>query len=91
MKSVTVVLAALGFSASVALAADQPPSNGPRVACKADVEKLCSGVERGHGRIAACLKQNDAQVSAGCKDAIANARQQKSSPGSISPKGSPKV
>jgi cysteine rich repeat protein len=91
MKSVTVVLAVLGLSASVALAADQKPNSGPRTACKADVEKLCSGVERGHGRIAACLKQNEAQVSTGCKDALANARQPKTSPGSISSKGSPKV
>ena len=89
MRSAVLVLAMLGLSASVALAAGQPSSSSPRAACKADVEKLCSGVQRGGGRIAACLKQNEAQVSAGCKDALANARQNKTPPGSTSPKNSP--
>jgi hypothetical protein len=91
MRSVAVVLAIVGLSANVAFAAD-PPSNGSlRSACKADVEKLCSGVERGHGRIAACLKQNEAQLSAPCKDAIAKSHPPKAPSGSSSPKGSPQT
>ena len=93
MRSVALVLAILGLSASVALAANQPSSSNPRVACKPDVEKLCSGVRPGGHRIAACLKQNDAQVSAACKDAIAKSGQRKSQPktqpGSSAPQGSP--
>jgi len=89
MRIAVLILATLGLSASVAFAADPPSSNSPRAACKADAEKLCSGVERGHGHIAACLKQNEAQVSAACKDAIAKSGQKKTPSGSSSPQSSP--
>jgi hypothetical protein len=36
-------------------------------ACKADVERLCAGISPGGGRLAACLKANEAQLSPGCK------------------------
>jgi Cysteine rich repeat len=39
-------------------------------ACRADVQSLCAGVEPGGGRIAACLKENQAKVSAECKAQI---------------------
>ncbi|WP_018701116.1 cysteine rich repeat-containing protein [Amorphus coralli] len=39
-------------------------------ACKADVQTLCAGVERGDGRIGQCLKDNAAQVSTPCKQAL---------------------
>ncbi|HXX84120.1 MAG TPA: cysteine rich repeat-containing protein [Casimicrobiaceae bacterium] len=87
MRNSVLVLLSLALSTPVALAADQSPSSSPRMACKADVEKLCSGVQPGGGRIAACLKQNEAQVSAACKDAIAGARQKKSPQGASSPPG----
>ena len=45
--------------------------NGP---CKADVEKLCSKVEPGGGRIIACLKQNNGMVSDSCKASLENLR-----------------
>jgi hypothetical protein len=47
-----------------------------RSACAADVQRLCSGVQPGGGRVVACLKQNVAQVSDGCKQAITNWMQQ---------------
>jgi hypothetical protein len=40
--------------------------------CKADIEKHCANVEMGEGRILACLSGHDAQVSDGCKKAIAD-------------------
>jgi len=46
-----------------------------RAACASDVQKLCAGVSAGGGRIVACLKQHQAEVSDGCKQAIANAMQ----------------
>ena len=55
-----MLLLSLAFASS-ALAA---PS------CKADVAKLCPEVKPGGGRIAQCLKQNEAQVSAPCKERI---------------------
>ena len=88
MRYTVLLLAMLGLSSTVALAAD-PPSNNPRAACKADVEKFCSGVQSGGRRIAACLKQNEEQVSAACKDALAKAREKKTTPGSAAPQGSP--
>ena len=47
-----------------------------RNACAGDVQRLCAGVQPGGGRLVACLKQNQQQVSQGCKQAIANAMQQ---------------
>ncbi len=44
-------------------------------ACKADAEKLCKDVQPGEGRMARCLKQHEANVSPGCKDAMVQARQ----------------
>ena len=40
-----------------------------RGACKADVEKHCKGVKMGGGRIAACLRSHEADLSAECKEA----------------------
>ena len=45
-------------------------------ACRADVQKLCKGVQPGGGRIVACLKQHESEVSPGCKEHIAEAREE---------------
>ena len=75
MKNALFVCASvLALSSGIALATDQPQAMDPRNACKADVEKLCPGVKPGSGQIAACLKQHESQVSAACKDAVANRR-----------------
>jgi hypothetical protein len=42
-----------------------------RVACETDIQRLCTGVQPGGGRILACLKQHKEQVSDGCKQAVA--------------------
>lgn len=44
-----------------------------RAACAGDVQRLCADVPSGGGRIIACLKQRQEQVSVGCKQAIASA------------------
>jgi Cysteine rich repeat len=41
-----------------------------REACKADFEKYCSDVQRGGGRIAACLNRQHDQLSEACKTAL---------------------
>ncbi|BDG04734.1 cysteine rich repeat-containing protein [Anaeromyxobacter oryzae] len=41
-------------------------------ACRADVEKLCSGIKPGGGRIAACLAANKAKLSPECKADLAS-------------------
>jgi hypothetical protein len=38
--------------------------------CKADLEKHCAKVEAGEGRLAACLKKNEKDLTARCKTAM---------------------
>ena len=38
--------------------------------CKADVERLCPGIEPGGGRIVKCLKAHKMEVSIGCAKTI---------------------
>ena len=38
--------------------------------CKDDLQKLCSGVPAGQGRLLNCLEKNDSQVSGRCKEAL---------------------
>ena len=38
--------------------------------CDADLEKLCSSVAAGEGRLLQCLEKNDKQVSGRCKAAL---------------------
>jgi Cysteine rich repeat len=70
MRSVSalraLLAAALAMAASVAAAAE-PPS--PQ-ACRADVQKHCAGMQPGGGRIAVCLKQHEAELSAECQAAL---------------------
>ena len=47
--------------------ADDGAGKVPDGPCKADVEKLCPGVQLGGGRIAACLKEHRSEVSEACK------------------------
>lgn len=72
--TLTLLLACAGLGA--AHAADAPAAAALE-ACKADVEKLCPGVQPGEGRIAACLKDKRRQLSDGCKTAIKEQRKNK--------------
>ncbi|HZX43854.1 MAG TPA: cysteine rich repeat-containing protein [Myxococcaceae bacterium] len=45
-------------------------SSEPGKPCKADLEKICPGVEPGHGRILACLEGKTDQLSPACKDDV---------------------
>ena len=42
-------------------------------ACKADVKQFCADVKPAKGAIADCMKEHAADVSNGCKDAMAKA------------------
>ncbi|HXX84125.1 MAG TPA: hypothetical protein VEN29_09095 [Casimicrobiaceae bacterium] len=53
MTIVLFVISTLVMSAAAALAADLSPASDVRAACRADVEKLCPGVEPGRGRFTA--------------------------------------
>lgn len=38
--------------------------------CRADVAKFCKEVKPGHGRLAQCMKQHEAELSPACSDYI---------------------
>ena len=44
--------------------------------CKADVERLCPGVEPGGGRIVKCLKAHKMDMSVGCAMALKKMKSQ---------------
>jgi hypothetical protein len=64
MRTIARVMLAALLCAGTARAGDE--------ACRADVERLCAGIRQGGGRIAACLKANQAQVSPECKAELAS-------------------
>lgn len=51
-------------------AAPRAGGHGAMKACKSDRQKYCAGVEKGGGRVMACMKQHAADLSPGCKSAI---------------------
>ena len=45
------------------------------VACAADAERFCRDAKTGHGHVRKCLKAHEADLSDGCKTALAEARE----------------
>lgn len=43
--------------------------------CRIDIQTLCAGVEAGEGRIAACLRDNQAKLSQPCGEALSSLMQ----------------
>ena len=64
------VASVLSLVVAVTAACAQPPA-----ACSQDVDKLCKGITPGGGRLLACLKSHEGDVSKECKQALAHARQ----------------
>jgi hypothetical protein len=87
MKAIFLPVALLALTSNAVLAADAPQRARPLSVCRTDVESLCPGVQPGHGRIAACLKENEAQVSAPCKDALAKGRERRAPAPTPTPQG----
>jgi hypothetical protein len=65
------VVSALTLGALVAAASSAPAQQAEAMKyCKADVARLCPGVQMGGGRIIACLKAHKEEMSIGCGKAI---------------------
>lgn len=79
LSTLLFVLGALSATPlSLADPAPADPSAPPSLAdlhaaCDADIQKLCSGVKPGGGRILACLKQHQESVSDNCKLTVVRA------------------
>jgi hypothetical protein len=67
MKSLIVMGAAVLLSATIATAQQR----GPVGTCAADIKAKCAGVERGEGRVSACVKEHLAEFSEPCQARLA--------------------
>lgn len=61
-------------SANARAAMSDPAVKAAVSACKADRDRLCSGVWPGGGRIVRCLAEKSAQLSPGCRTSMEEAR-----------------
>jgi len=41
-----------------------------REACGGDVQRLCSGVQRGHGAVARCMREHESELSSQCREGM---------------------
>ncbi|MGX9965195.1 cysteine rich repeat-containing protein [Roseomonas sp. F4] len=69
----SLILVTLLVTAAVLPAAAQQPQQQRALlnACGADYRTHCANTPRGEGRILACLRQNSAQLTQPCRDALA--------------------
>jgi Golgi apparatus protein 1 len=66
-----MVVLSRGFAALLLVAGLGLPAAPARAdmmtACAADIQKFCQGVDRGRGRISACLASEMGRIGAGCR------------------------
>jgi len=74
MSSRHCVLVAIGVFVPALAMAQSGPMQG---ACAGDVKALCGSVEPGGGHIRECMKEHRAELSDGCKQALAERRQER--------------
>ena len=53
------------------LAQTQQRQKHRHLACQADVDKFCKGIQPGEGRILKCLKDHQAELSPSCREEMA--------------------
>jgi hypothetical protein len=71
LRLVLVLAAMFCFISSVSFA-QMGGGQGP---CRADEQKFCKDVTQGHGNIARCMKQHEAELSHACRERIAEAKE----------------
>lgn len=76
MLSASIVITALFMAAVIGLTQDQDvvPQKG-KGPCKDDVEKFCKDIKPGGGRIWACLKSHESELTAACTERMAQSRE----------------
>jgi len=67
MKNYILAVLALGGGLGLALSLPVSAEKG-KGPCAADAAKFCKDVKPGEGRVAACLKEHEAELSQACKD-----------------------
>ena len=67
---------ALGRLGAVIVAVLAPLTAHGANACRADAERFCQGIAPGGGRIIACLKSHETELSPGCQQEFAVRREQ---------------
>ena len=70
----TTTTAALVLALPGAGLAPSAHAQSARGACRADFAKFCKGTKPGDGRVLACLRQHQEQLSADCKASLETAR-----------------
>lgn len=75
-KSAAMLGVALFFSFAASVNAEVGPFEKLGAACGEDIEKFCSSVSLGQGRVLACLEENKDKISAECDEARAGAQKQ---------------
>lgn len=73
MPITTVVLLVAGSLGAAAQQPTQPSAQALRAACRADFQHHCPAVSPSDERAMACLRQHEADLSGGCRDALASA------------------
>jgi hypothetical protein len=68
-----VLVAGLCAAATPLLAQERSEFVRLRIACEEDAKTLCAKVERGGGRVFACLMENKASLSEACRAALPRA------------------
>jgi hypothetical protein len=64
-----LALSASVFAALLIVSPLAAAQQGPGQACKADREKFCAGMTPGDGKLNACFKEHEAELSPECADA----------------------
>jgi hypothetical protein len=72
LAATVLVPSAMLASAMLASVAFAQGGGSVRAACQTDIHALCGSVQPGGGRIRDCMRQHRAELSAGCKIAIAD-------------------
>jgi hypothetical protein len=63
-------VAAPPASAQVPVRTVTPEMRAALETCRADIERICPGVEPGEGRILACMREHRADITPACRAAV---------------------